>query len=239
MHFKGITKQSLADYPGEISAILFTGGCNFRCPFCHNRQLVINLRELQEIDGLTADDAIEFLKERRAFLDAIVISGGEPTLHNDLPDFIRQVKELAYLIKLDTNGTNPVMLEKLIRDKLVDYVAMDVKAPLEFKKYQKACSKLSMEEFFHLRSSIQLLKNADIYVEFRTTVVPALHEFEDILDIAKYLGNNANYTLQQFKSHSTLDPHFQDYKPYNWEDMESLANLCVPYVKKIRLISLA
>ena len=129
MEFAGLVTQSLVDYPGEIAAILFTRGCNIRCPFCHNPHLLVRTSRNAE-PSVTMREIVDFLQEHKGFLDAAVITGGEPTLHPELPDAIRVIKEMGYLVKLDSNGTNPVMLQQLMEQQLLDYVAMDIKAPL-------------------------------------------------------------------------------------------------------------
>lgn len=153
----GLQKSSLIDYPGKIAAVIFTQGCNFRCPYCHNPELVNG--ERGTINGKCHEMAVlEFLKKRIGKLDGVVITGGEPTLHNNLPEFIKQIKNLGFAIKLDTNGTNPEMLKQLIDEKLIDYVAMDIKAPLD--KYSEiVCTKVDTDKIL---KSIGILKNSNI-----------------------------------------------------------------------------
>lgn len=237
MKIRGIVKQSLVDYPGEIAAVVFTQGCNLRCPFCHNGHLVTKPGKIID-DYIPEQEILNFLADRTSFLDALVISGGEPTLHSDLPDFIRKVKEQGYLVKLDTNGTNCAMLEYLIKNNLIDYVAMDIKAPVELKAYQNACGHISPEDFFNIRNSINLLMNADIKTEFRTTVVPSLHTEEDIMAIAEYIKGAELYSLQQFNPEVTLNPGYGMVVPYNKDEMERLADKCRPYVDKIRILNI-
>jgi pyruvate formate lyase activating enzyme len=234
MKYAGWMKQSLVDYPGEIATVLFTRGCNMRCPYCHNADLLIRTRENQKNDHDLAI-ILEFLKERHGFIDAVVISGGEPTLHPELISDIEQIKALGFKVKLDTNGTNPEMLAQLLERNLLDYVAMDVKHELEYRQYQQAAGKLSSEAFFHIKGSINLLRNADIDVEFRTTVVPVLHQPEDIVNIARALEGAKLYTLQQFNPRHTLNAAWATVVPYNREQMNDLAQQCAPYVKKIQV----
>mgnify|MGYP000884496687 CR=1 FL=1 len=236
MKFAAILKQSLTDYPGQIAAVLFTRGCNLRCPFCHNPHLLIKPGRSETVTQLPDEDVIDFLHERRGFLDAVVISGGEPSLHSDLPLFLRKVKDLDYLIKLDTNGSNPVMLNEILREGLLDYVAMDIKAPLEYKSYQGACGKLGSEDFFNIRSSVQLLLQASIMVEFRTTVVPCLHQPEDIEAIARYIEGARLYTLQQFNPECTLEPGYGKVVPYSREEIQAVAEKCSKYVQKVKVL---
>ncbi len=236
MQYAGMIKQSLVDYPGEIVTVLFTRGCNMRCPFCHNPDLLIKPKIL--VKPIDIDEILEFLLQRRGFLDGVVISGGEPTLNPELPADIRRIKALGFLVKLDTNGTNPVMLEALLQEGWLDYVAMDIKAPLDYKKYKNVCRQLSAESFFNIRSSVHLLKNAGIPVEFRTTVVPVLHTVEDIVEIAEYIAGSNLYTLQQFNPRITLDPGYARVVPYNKEEMQAIADNCSEYIKQVRVVNL-
>ncbi|HBQ27260.1 MAG TPA: anaerobic ribonucleoside-triphosphate reductase activating protein [Syntrophomonas sp.] len=235
MRFAGLLKQSLTDYPGKIAAVLFSRGCNLRCPFCHNAHLLVKPGRTTIADEIETPELIPFLEERRGFLDAVVFSGGEPTMNPELPEVIRQVKEIGYLIKLDTNGSNPMMLEKLLHQELLDYVAMDIKAPLEYEKYLQASGRLSVEDFFNIRSSINLLQTAAIMVEFRTTVVPVWHRPEDIVEIACYIKGARLYSLQQFNPRTTLDLELSRVKPYSKAELEKIAADCQPYVQKVRV----
>lgn len=238
MIFGGIIKQSLVDYPGEIAAVLFTRGCNMRCPFCHNPHLLIKTKN--DGAGLTGlEEVLRFLKERQGFLDAVVISGGEPTLNEELPEAIKKIKSLGYLVKLDTNGTNAVMLERLLREGLLDYVAMDIKAPVEYKSYLRACGRLSSHDFFQIRNSIHLLNNlSDIKVEFRTTLIPLLHTPGDVEEMARYIKGADRYTLQQFNPRVTLDPSYGQIVPFSKGEMEDMAELCRAYVHEVRVVNI-
>ncbi len=236
MHYGGMIRQSLVDYPGEIVSVLFTRGCNLRCPFCHNPDLLIKPRE--DTTRVDIDEVLSFMQKRKRFLDGVVISGGEPTLNEELPGDIEKIKDLGLLVKLDTNGTNTAMLEQLLKQGWLDYVAMDIKAPLDFKKYKEACGKLTPENFFNIRSSILLLKNAKIEVEFRTTVVPVLHSPEDIVDIARFIEGAQRYTLQQFNPRITLDPGYGRVVPYSKAEMQSMADRCAPYVREVRVVNI-
>lgn len=165
MLFKGLQKVSLIDYPHKICAVVFTGGCNFRCHYCHNPELVLDYQKLPDIP---ASQILTFLETRKRFLDALCISGGESTLQKELPNFIAQVKQLGFLIKLDTNGTNPAMLKEVIDRKLVDYIAMDIKTtPAKYSKIIGVETNIS-----NLSASIELITGSGITYEFRTTVFP-------------------------------------------------------------------
>jgi len=236
MNFAGLTKQSLVDYPGQIAAVLFTWECNMRCPFCHNGHL-LSTKNNNNRQDLESEEIMEFLQERKGFLDAVVISGGEPTLHSELPQFIKIIKEISYLVKLDTNGTNPLMLQQLLQDRVLDYVAMDIKAPVEYKDYLKACGRLTVEDFFNVRNSIQILLDAEINTEFRTTVVPGLHTPADIESIARYLKGSRLYTLQQFNPTNTLNRSYGNIVPYSRPILEKIAQKCAQYVEKVKIIN--
>jgi len=188
MLFGGLQKTTLVDYPGKIAATVFTIGCNFRCPYCHNPELVLpSLTQMQP--KLTEEEILDFLAEKNKFLEALCITGGEPTLNPDLKDFIKKVKALGYLVKLDTNGSLPKVLKDLIDNRLVDYVAMDIKAPPE--KYNLlTLGDISIEK---IQESIDILKKGKVDYEFRTTVAPILLEEEDILKIANWIKPAKTY----------------------------------------------
>ncbi|MBP7563983.1 MAG: anaerobic ribonucleoside-triphosphate reductase activating protein [Candidatus Cloacimonetes bacterium] len=198
----GFQKFSLIDYPGYISAIIFTQGCNFRCPWCHNAELV--LPEQYEKD-LEIPSILSFLQKRAGKLDAVTITGGEPTLHPDLPAFIQTIKSMGYKIKLDSNGSNPEMLKRIIDKGLVDYLAMDIKAPLEKYAVLTACP-INTE---HIIQSINLIKHSGLDYEFRTTFIPDLMEESDIYQIHRMLGKVKHYYIQHFESKKTLVTDFQ------------------------------
>ena len=190
--FYGIQKVSLLDYPQKVAATLFTGGCNFRCPFCHNRDLVFlpeNLPELQE------EEILAYLRKRKGILDGICISGGEPLLQNDLEVFLRKVKSIGYPIKLDTNGTNPAKLKELVNQKLIDYVAMDIKNTLP--KYAETAGIQNLD-LSQIQESVSYLKENHIPYEFRTTIVREFHNQQDIYEIAEWLSDAHAWFLQSY-----------------------------------------
>jgi pyruvate formate lyase activating enzyme len=188
----GVEKLTLIDFPGRLAAIIFTQGCNFRCQFCYNPLLVMPIGDVKLIyqkdhSVIPLSDLFGFLESRRGKLDGVVISGGEPTLQADLPDFIKQIRALGYAIKLDSNGTNPEMLEQVIKEGLVDYLAMDIKAP--FGKYEQVVGVKVNED--NIRRSIEILKTSGVPYEFRTTLVPGLHTLEDIDAMGEMLASPA------------------------------------------------
>ena len=190
MKIGGFQKTSLLDYPDRISAIVWTSGCNFRCPFCYNKKLAIGTAEL-----FPEDEILSFLSKRKHLLDAVVISGGEPLLHDDLIDFIHRIKNLHLLVKIDTNGGFPDKLDDLLEHHLIDYVAMDVKAPKK-KYHQLSGSKVDISE---IEKSIDLIKTRAPAYEFKTTFIPGILIKEDIVEIGKWLNGAETYFLQQFK----------------------------------------
>lgn len=206
----GLQKSSLIDYPGKISAIIFTQGCNFKCPYCHNPEII-------KQDGATAKAVapiFEFLESRKGKLDGVVITGGEPTIQKDLPEFIGKIKQMDFAVKLDTNGTNPEMVEELIKKGLLDYIAMDIKAPIE--KYPEiTCSKVNTD---NILKSIHLIMNSGIDYEFRTTVVKSQLEFKDFEMISELIADAKKYYLQRFIPTKTVDSSFLSESTYSDEE---------------------
>ena len=187
--FCGIEKLSLVDFDGKIACTLFTGGCNYRCPFCHNSPLI------KEQPFLDLNEILAYLEKRKKMLDAVVISGGEPTLHKNLPDILKVLKELGYVIKLDTNGTNPKMLKELIEDKLIDYVAMDIKGSLNNYHLITGVNNPLLD---NIKESINVLKKSNIDFEFRTTLVKEYHTLEIINEMKELLKGTKKLYLQKF-----------------------------------------
>lgn len=195
----GIQKLTLLDYPGRVAATIFTAGCNFRCPFCHNAPLVTGIDKSHFIDE---DEILSFLKKRVGILEGVVITGGEPTLMPDLPEFISKIKSLGYDVKLDTNGTNPDMLEYLINNKMVDYVAMDIKNCLE--KYVVTSGVSNTFDLECIKISAEILMQNRVDFEFRTTVVSPYHTEEDFERIGKWLAGDEKFFLQAFVDSGNL-----------------------------------
>ena len=230
MRIGGFLKQSLIDYPGKICSVVFTIGCNFRCPYCHNSDLVLPGRAIQ----IPEKEVLDYLQKNRRFIDAVTITGGETTVQPDLEEFTRKLKKFGFLVKLDTNGTSPETVEKLITSGLVDYVAMDVKAPLDVEKQNKSTGGRVNEEILEkMKKTINLLKKAKIKHEFRTTVVPTIHTPDDIALICKQLQGEQTYTLQQFRPRKTLDPSFMNIKPYKQEDLQKMKEACEKYIPNV------
>ena len=208
LNVKGFVDLSFVDWDGKVSSVLFLSNCNFRCPFCHNVNLVL---KPETIETIPFEYITEQLKNQKGWIDGVCITGGEPTLHDSLPDLCSKIKEMGFLVKLDTNGTNPTMLKDLIDNKLVDYVAMDVKAPLSVEKYNRATGVNTETLLENVKRSINLLMNNEIDYEFRTTVVPTLHDLDDIKQICNSLKGCKKYVLQKFDvniGQTVLDPTF-------------------------------
>ena len=198
MNIAGVQKVTLLDYPGKVACEIFTQGCNFECPFCQNSSLIpiTNTGEFSE------EEIFEYLNLRKNILDGVVITGGEPTVQKDLKSFIKKIKDLGLLVKLDTNGGNPKVLQELIDEKLVDYVAMDIKNI--FNKYNiTAGKKVSLD---NIKKSIEILKASKIDYEFRTTIIKEMHSLDDIVSICKLVGN-AKYYLQNFEDSENVIDH--------------------------------
>lgn len=208
----GLQKTTLIDYPGRLAATVFLMGCNFRCPFCYSAELVLP-NKMKSHPRFSQKEFFSFLKERKGLLEAVAICGGEPSLNKDLPVFIKKIKKMGYLVKLDTNGSNSEMLKKLIKGKLVDYIAMDIKAPRD--KYEKIIG--HSVKIDDIEKSIGILKENKVDYEFRTTVVPSLHSKQDIINIARWIGPAKRYYLQNFMPKKTLDSRLEKEKPHSNE----------------------
>ena len=246
MEIGGIQKFSLMDYPGQIAAVIFTPGCNFRCQFCYNPMLVwpdwrdklSNTNSSPKDEGrkdhpapIAEDDLFVFLARRQGKLDAVVISGGEPTIHPSLPEFLARIKAYGYKIKLDTNGTNPAMLRELTGRKILDYIAMDVKAPL--KRYEAVAGTAVPPGW--IKESVALIRQSGLSHEFRTTLVPGLVGEEDLGGIGRTIKGADRWFLQRFKSDTDLvNADWEEIAPFSDEEMERMRALGARYVKECR-----
>lgn len=230
MFIGGLQKFTLLDYPGKIAAVVFTMGCNFRCPFCHNPELV-NPKEIDYENGIKEDSILKFLSSRKRDLDGVCITGGEPTLQLGLTEFIKKIKKMGFLIKVDTNGSYPNVVESLIKNKLVDYVAMDIKTTPE--KYKIVATEKNIIE--KIERSINIVANSNSELELRTTVVPGIVNARDFDRIIKWINSIdkkvfsklSRYSIQNFRSNKTLSADFRNVKPCKKEELEKIA-------KKIR-----
>jgi pyruvate formate lyase activating enzyme len=185
----GMEKLTLLDYPDKVAAIIFTAGCNYKCPFCQNSSLVYSNSIIKE------NEIFDYLEKRKKILDGVCVSGGEPLVQKDIKLFIKRIKDMGFLVKLDTNGSFPDKLKELLDEKLIDYVAMDIKN--EFDNYSKTVGMKNVD-IENIKKSIKLLEESDIDYEFRTTIIKQFHNIDNILKICKYIGKNSKYYLQNF-----------------------------------------
>jgi pyruvate formate lyase activating enzyme len=225
MQIHGFNKTTLLDYPKHLAATIFLGGCNMRCPFCHNASLVTNTTSQPTIPE---EEVLSYLVKRQNILEGVCITGGEPTLYPDLPTFIKKIKDLGFKIKLDTNGTNPVMIKTLITDKLIDYIAMDIKNSPEKYTLTAGLSNLSLDP---IRESVDLLLTSPLDYEFRTTVVKEYHTLEDMLSISNWLSGAKAYYLQSYKdSDDIILPGLHNHSKETLLEYVKLLSLKIPNV---------
>lgn len=253
MKIHGLNKLTLLDYPGHMACLIFTGACNYRCPFCHNASLVLNPNSQPAI---REDEIFSFLESRKGILEGVCISGGEPTLQADLPEFIRKIRAMGFHVKLDTNGSRPGVLKALLDEELLDYVSMDIKnAPKKYlatigipEESQESASSVSSSDagkgalcFDNLitdsvRQSAELLMQSSIPYEFRTTVVKELHNEEDLLTIGKWLNGARAYYLQSFRDSETLvGASLGQFHAYEPEQMRAFRDILKPYFEIVEL----
>ncbi len=227
MHIHGLNKTTLLDYPGHLAATVFLGHCNFRCPFCHNGGLVLNPDSQPTIP---TEEVLGFLKKRRVMLEGVCITGGEPTLCKELPRFIKSIKGMGYLVKLDTNGYRPEVLIDLCESGLIDMVAMDIKSSKE--NYEKVSGVPSLD-VSKIQQSVDYLLNGKIPYEFRTTVVRELHESQDFISIGKWIAGCSAYYLQAYKdSPEILGGNFTS---FSLEELKSFQEILKKTIQKVEL----
>jgi len=229
MNIAGFQKLTLIDYPGHLATTVFTVGCSFRCPFCHNPELVD--RGSWNVEQSSKEkEFFKFLKTRLGKLDGVCITGGEPTIQPDIIEFIKKIKEMGYAVKLDTNGTRPDVVRKVIQEKLVDFIAMDIKNHLE--KYDETTG--SKTDQGRIRLSVELIKNSGINYEFRTTVVPGLHVEKDFIKIAEWLKGAKSYWLQRYRQSKILDPTLPERIIKDKTlDLEKILETLTPHFEKV------
>lgn len=239
MIIKGYLRMSLIEWPGKISAVVFVPGCNFRCPFCYNKDLVLSP---EKIPAISEEEIFSDLKKRRKWIDGVAVGGGEPLLQADLDKFLRRLKRMGFLTMLETNGTLPNALDGIINRGVLDRVAMDIKGPLDG-RYEKT-SKIENQPS-KIKNSIKLILESGIEYEFRTTVVPTLHTKEDLVDLAKQLSDISHQSLaishplcwflQQFWPRTCLDPKLEEVKPYGKAYLEGILSVVKKYVPNAQL----
>jgi pyruvate formate lyase activating enzyme len=226
MQIAGFEKNTLLDYPGKVASIIFTYGCNLRCPYCHNPELVI--KPLNKNSLFPKEEVINYLKRRDGLIDALVITGGEPVLQKDLIPFIKKVKDLGLLVKLDTNGTLSDKVKEIIEENIVDYWAMDIKFPTEY------LQDYGMDPQ-NIKKSIDLIMNSDKEYEFRTTYVKGLHTIKDANSIGVMIKGAKNYYIQNFRKGKSIDPSLDSSNSFTEEELNEIKKIVSKYVKKVEI----
>jgi len=231
MKIGGLQKTSFVDYPGKVVAVVFTLGCNFRCPFCHNGFLVDGDKEL-----ISENDFFEFLEKKKKVLDGVCVSGGEPTIQNDIFDFVKKIKDMGMAVKLDTNGTRPEEVKKLIDAKLLDYVAMDFKN--RFCDYAKTVG-LKKVEMENIKKSMKILVKSGVGFELRITIVPGLHTKESLTEgareLVKIVGKKVNWYWQNFRPIGCLDESYCKKRSFKVGELEEWTKEVKKVLKNVRL----
>jgi len=220
---KGFIKNTLLDWEGKVASVIFLPGCTFRCPMCHSPHLVRGDGELQTV---SLDSVLDFMESNREWIDGLVITGGEPTMQPGIIELLKTLRQREIPVKLDTNGSRPDVLENILRSRLIEAAAMDVKAPKE--KYDRVAGvKVDVES---IDRSIRLLLDSDIEYEFRTTVCRACHSGDDIVEIARWISGAKRYVLQNFRPEDCLDPAMEKVIPYSVADLKGFAERARKYV---------
>ncbi|MDD3339263.1 MAG: anaerobic ribonucleoside-triphosphate reductase activating protein [Lachnospiraceae bacterium] len=226
MSIHGLNKLTLLDFPGKVAATIFLGGCNFRCPFCQNSELVLDPYSQPVIP---TEDILAYLKKRQGLLDGVCISGGEPTLYNELIPLIRQIKEFGYLVKLDTNGFRPAVVKNLVEEGLIDMIAMDIKSSPE---HYALVAGVPTLDLVPIQQTVTYLLEGHVPYEFRTTVVKELHSEEDFRSIGQWIGGCSAYYLQAYKdSPEVMKPGFSSYTRAELEIFRQLLSETIPKVE--------
>jgi len=219
MEIKGFVDISLVDWDEKVSSTIFLANCNMCCPFCYNVALVLYPEKLRTI---SFEEIAEYLERNRKWIDGVVITGGEPTIHTDLPNLCGKIKKLGFSVKIDTNGTNPTMIRDLVDKKFVDYIAMDIKAPLEQNKYHMAVGINTPNLLDEIQETIDNLLDSQIDYEFRTTVVPTIHNERDIEEMCQRIKNCKKYVIQNYKTDvETINPSFTNLKPFSQDELKT------------------
>jgi pyruvate formate lyase activating enzyme len=226
---KGLNKTCLIDFEPYTACVVFLGGCNFRCGYCHNPDLVLHFNN---IPSISEDEFFSFLDKRKKWLDGAVVTGGEPTMQKDLVGFFAKIKEKGFLVKLDTNGSNPHVISALISKKLVDYIAMDIKTSLG--DYNNVCG--VDVDIKKIRESIELIKNSSVDYEFRTTFIPGIVTKDNALNIAETLKGARKYVIQNFREKADMiEARFKNIKPYSKEELEDIKKAVSGYFEEVKI----
>ncbi len=230
MKIGGLQKLTLIDYPGKLACIIFLSGCNFRCSWCYSPELVVP-EKIKEHPELKKEELFAFLEKRKGKIEGVVFCGGEPTVDPELLQFAGEIKREGFSIKLDTNGSNPEVLKELLENKLLDYIAMDIKAPIE--RYQEVTGvKVDTDK---IKESIEIIKNSGIEYEFRTTLIPGIHQEKDAVKMGKLIEGAEKYFLQNFLPEKTIDEGFLAKKPFTREELENLKRAAEPFVQECKI----
>ena len=225
MNIRGLYKTSLVDFPGKITSVVFTGGCNLRCGYCHNPDMVFDSGNTAAVPE---DYVFEFLSGRKKLIDGVTVTGGEPTLQPDLPDFLKKIRDMGFLVKLDTNGFSPEVIKSVTAAGLADYIALDIKSSPD--KYSLVTGR--DYPFSTVLETIDILRNSGVDFELRTTCIPLLVTSEDILSIGEAVGKVKKYFLQQFvNTGSLVDPALQELSPYPVLYLEVMRNKCLEFAE--------
>lgn len=227
MKIVGLVKTSAIDYPGKLASIVFLYGCNFRCKFCHNPNIVIGKKG--EYEEISEESLFAFLEKRKGMLEGVVVTGGEPLINSDIEELCKKIKSLGYLVKMDSNGTNPEMLKNLIEKKLIDYVAMDIKNSPE--KYGETVgAKIKIND---IKKSIKIIMESGLPYEFRSTILPALHKTSDFEEMGELIKGAKNFYLQTFRPEITLDKKLSSALPFTKQEMADIKKIFEKYVKNV------
>ncbi len=230
MKIGGLQKLTLIDYPGKLACTVFLSGCNFGCPWCYSPELVVPEKIKEQVE-IKEKDFFDFLENRKGKIEGVVICGGEPTIHEELPKFIQEIRDKGFLVKLDTNGSNPEVLKNLLESGIVNYVAMDFKGPLE--KYKEVTG--TEVDTNKIKESIDIIKRAGIDYEFRTTLVPGIHRKEDIAQMGEVIRGAKKYFLQNFLPEKTIKGDFLGKKPFIQKELEEFQEAAEPFVENCEI----
>ena len=233
MKVAGIIEESKNHHPGVLAYVILTQGCNFKCHYCYNLPST-RIFDTDEVSDTKIDEILSFLEENKEKYGAVVISGGEPTMHKDLPDVLKKIRSLDLQVRLETNGTNPKILSQIVSEGLVDYVAMDIKAPLETGKYKDITGvSISTSQLGKINKSIRILTRSKVEYEVRTTLIKQKHSFHDILDICNTIVGCKRYCLQEFDADIAYDKTYNTYNGYDQKELTRLIKAINPEIKEV------
>ncbi len=227
MVIAGLQKLSLVDFPGHLCSVVFVQGCNFRCGYCQNPDLIPS----KQGTDWSEKDIFDYLSRRKSEIEGVVVTGGEPLIHDDLPAFVKEIKESGFKAKADTNGSDPTRIERLLKEEAIDYISLDIKT--SFPKYSLVTDISNIEEL--ISKSIRVIMGSGIPYEFRTTCAPGIVDEKDFAEIGKVVKGAERYCLQQFRPQITLDPAFQKVTPYSKETFAKFKDILTGFVKHVEI----